>query len=579
MRSLLRPLIPSVVLSCIALVSVTLSTTVVRAQDDSDTNFRYGLWLHGGYDLHDAQFSKFTDVGFCCPSAFGSQSGFGASLGGLLRFNPADLLNKRLIFDIRLGVMYSAASFTTTETTLFNDPTSGGNETVEGTFDYIIDPTMMSAVIDVMPTLRVVGGLAVHAGVRAGYIFMNSYDQIERISPQFADRGFIFTDTRTDERNVASGEIPGINALQWSGIVGLSWEFPLNSAGTTLIAPEVFYVHGFTDVSSAVSNADGSTGSWSRSSINAGISLRFSSVPTVKPDPCDTIINGVIQSKPCPEGEVLVFNAETNDCHCKDTTTVVDSIIVRIDDVRSTDVIGSTGENAVTIESFKVRHWRPVLPWIFFDLGNTQLDLYDRYIDITPEQRMVFEDAPSFKEDWHRHTLNIIGKRLFQAPNDTVRLLGYYVGAEGETVTRALDRAYAVRDYLYRRWSIGFDRMSVESGGEREIPVGASLDEGRVVEIRASSPAILAPIEMPGQEVVVHPTYVVISATIDPGMGRTVASITYELRLGGGSGRRPKPLTATFNAGDPGFDEALKGWRAAVGTPDARISWMPTISF
>lgn len=530
--------------------AVIVSVSVAHS---ADTTMRYGGWLQGSYDLHSANFSKFTDVGFCCPSDFGAQSGIGLRLGGMFEIAPLPSLSKDLLIDLRLGFGYTSAAFTTTEQTLFNDPSNGANEAVEASFDYIIAPTWMSASVDVLPTYRITSGLAAHLGVRGAFVFSDDYEQTEKVSDAFADQGFVFTDTDSPERNLASGPIPGMSTMAWSLVAGLSWEFPLNAEGTVFLAPELFASLGLNDVSNAVSHADGTAGSWSMTSVIGGISLRFSSVPTITPDPCDTIIDGVMQNKQCPDGQVLVFDPTTNDCRCKDTTTIVDSVVVRIESA-------ATGPQEVIVESFKVRHWVPTLPKIFFGRNVSTLDLTDVYRDVTPQRRMTFDVEPSFQRDIYGHVLNIIGKRLFEQPEATIQIIGGHNSADGETDAVARDRAFAVRDYLYQRWGVSFDRMTVTSGGA-----------GRNVDLIASTPDILAPVEMPSASIVIRPSSVKVPATIQPGASRSIASITYTMKVGGGAGRRPKPLTQTFNVGDPGFEEAQRGWSANIGDPNGRI--------
>jgi flagellar motor protein MotB len=559
------PFILQIVMTCLCMASV-------QAQDERDSAMRYSAWAAGALDMHAADFAKFTDVGFCCPSDFGAQSGYSVLLGGSFRFAPLPSVSRDLLLDARLGVGYSSVSMSTTESTLFNDPSGGANTSVEASFDYVISSSWMSTMIDVLPSYRITSGLTVHTGLRAAVTFADEYEQTERITDAYAEQGFVFTDTQSPERNVASGEIPGLATMQWSILAGVSWEFPLNREGTTFLAPELFYVHGLNDVSDGVSHADGSAGSWTRSSIQAGLSVRFATGPTIRPDPCDTIINGVVQAKTCPDGQVLAFDAELNTCTCRDTMTVVDSVLVRIDSVIPIGVSGSAaGRQDLIVEQFKVRHWIPTLPFVYFAARSSELDLVDDYRDVTPQQRISFDIEPAFERDIYRHALNIIGKRLFMEPTATIRITGHYSASDGEDNALAQERAYSVRDYLYQQWGVAFDRMTVVGGSTRTLDPRADIGEARCVEISASKPSILAPIEMPESEVVIRPSAVLVASTIKPGAGRSVASIAYALRVGGGSGARPKPLAQTFNVGSAGFDGAMHGWTADVGARESRI--------
>jgi hypothetical protein len=99
--------------------------------------------------------------------------------------------------------------------------------------------------------------------------------------------------------------------------------------------------------------------------------------------------------------------------------------------------------------------------------------------------------------DIHWQTLNIIGTRLREHPDVTMRISGRTSGEEIDSVQLATDRATAVRDYLISVWNIDPERITIADTGT--IPPASEVtedgrEENRRVEFSFSSDVITRPV-------------------------------------------------------------------------------------
>jgi outer membrane protein OmpA-like peptidoglycan-associated protein/Mg-chelatase subunit ChlD len=153
---------------------------------------------------------------------------------------------------------------------------------------------------------------------------------------------------------------------------------------------------------------------------------------------------------------------------------------------------GLTIEEVTTIDS------APLLNHIYFATGQSELsgDRYRLYAnqDLTTG---FHEKHLKGAMEKYRNVLNIIGRRLQNHPEATIRLVGCNSnsGVEKRRSDLSRSRAEAVRAYLRYIWGIDPARMAVE---ERNLPAAPSANrtpEGRAenqrVEIYSEQPAIL----------------------------------------------------------------------------------------
>lgn len=101
----------------------------------------------------------------------------------------------------------------------------------------------------------------------------------------------------------------------------------------------------------------------------------------------------------------------------------------------------------------------------------------------------------------YQHILNIIGKRLIDNPDATIKIVGCNSnrGVEQGKTDLSRSRAEAVRAYLRYIWGIDSSRMAVEARNLPAVASTGSVEEGRAenqrVEIYSDSPEILDTIE------------------------------------------------------------------------------------
>lgn len=470
---------------------------------DVDTaRIRYGGFAHAMLMQHEANFAKFTSVGFCCPEPFGTTSGLGINVGGMAQFG----LFGPLQLDIRLGLGLMAPQFSQIEQTTFNDPDN--NTAIPGSFEYSIATSITGLGLSVMPTYRPFGPLGIHAGLRADYLIGADFEQSERI---VSPTDFIFTETGRATRNEVSGTIPGVDRLQLTALAGVSYEIPLNANGTIMIAPEAFVAYGLTQYSSSLQD----NGTWKSLALQAGVSMRFSPSATVAPDvivkclPCEErrpTASGIDTCAPmveCPPGFRYEQSA-TGSCEClpAQDTVVVSGVIAGMRDGRKLDALSA----GIMVDEYRTVTFVPLLPYVFFPKGRA-----DRPSGITlsgsrEEGASRLTQAGNGVQPTYRALLDIIGSRLLAAPKSSVITLVPNVGYEGtaEDVARATEQAANVKEYLTKIRQVGSDRITIASA--RMMPSkpttvdGATsspraLEENMRVEIESNDPDILLPYE------------------------------------------------------------------------------------
>lgn len=155
----------------------------------------------------------------------------------------------------------------------------------------------------------------------------------------------------------------------------------------------------------------------------------------------------------------------------------------------------------VRVEEFISSEMRPLLNYVFFDEDRAELP--ERYMRLTPVQTGDFSNATLMPLDnlaTYHHVLNIIGQRMREHPEATLRLLGTNSdeGAELGDTELSRRRAETVRDYFMRTWGIAAERLKLEARNIPEKPSNIGeldgIQENRRVEIYSSIPEILDPV-------------------------------------------------------------------------------------
>lgn len=133
----------------------------------------------------------------------------------------------------------------------------------------------------------------------------------------------------------------------------------------------------------------------------------------------------------------------------------------------------------------------PLLPYIFFDLNNSEIP--SRYKRLTSSQTAGFNDEllPGGTFDKYYHVMNIFGYRLRKYPKVTVELVGCTDETnEDKNSPLPKQRAQVVYDYLKDVWGIAESRMKITSRGWPEVRSNPKdsfgIVENRRTEIRFS---------------------------------------------------------------------------------------------
>ncbi|MFO8084870.1 MAG: OmpA family protein [Desulfobacterales bacterium] len=156
--------------------------------------------------------------------------------------------------------------------------------------------------------------------------------------------------------------------------------------------------------------------------------------------------------------------------------------------------------DSINVEEITTIDSSPMLNFIYFDKGESTIP--NRYVkfDLQNKTEGYSESTLRGSREKYLHVLNIIGKRLQQNPEATIRLIGCnsnYGEEKGRTdLSRA--RAESVRAYLQYIWAIDPDRMEIIAGNLPEIPSTNRIEQGREenqrVEIHSSHLEILEPV-------------------------------------------------------------------------------------
>lgn len=490
------------------LLLIIFSITTLSASNDSLNTSKYGIY--GGINLntHSADFYKLRGIPNCCPN-FESGSGIGFNAGLLYELKLAN----DFWLGARLGVMTLDGEL------IKEEPTTIILETgpAEGIFEHRMTGMFMNAGLEPSIIYTPIKKLNLSAGARIGYNVTSKYDQIEEITEPAGFGTFMDShgnDTHSRIRNDLSGDIPDAIPLQ-AGLVGsVSYELPLNSTGNLLMAPEISYYLGLTEM---VENTD-----WKANSIRLSVAIKWSPVKSV---PKEEIFRQIYQidtiriesdkiAKNAFKGGVGEVNTTVNETDSKIITT---ETIIRTDTLYYPKVytldgnisavgVDSTGkeiENPVfVVEEFVSNRLDPLLNYVFFDDNSSELP--GRYKTLTNHEISDFSIDNLYREstlDIYYNLLNIVGKRLTQNPEASITIIGCNadIGEEKSNINLSQRRAQKISDYFINTWGIDKNRIKIQS---RNLPEKAStpynelekIEENRRVEFYSDNYEILKPV-------------------------------------------------------------------------------------
>lgn len=444
---------------------VLTSTVLVSAHGQQAPAARPELGILGGYgrNSHVASFRKLGDIPSCCPS-FDGGSGNGFYLGA---FGTLPL-DDRWKLHLRLTYAGEGGRQSDDERTVVADLRDSAR-VVEALFRHDLDATLSSIGLEPMIGWRAIGGLDLFVGGRLAYVTTSSVHQTETmIEP--ADYGAYLGSDRVWVD--VSKDIPGASTLRATIAVGARYVLPLNTRGTTFLAPEIFYHHALTGVADGVS--------WKAHQLRFGLALGWSPIsepPAPPPPPPDTV------PPPPPVRPFLGGDIEAHGI--EDDGRLIDDVTLRIEEIVATDL-------------------RPLLNYIFFDEGSSTLPA--RYRNLDPSSVQSFREEQLYAQgtlETYYHILNIVGRRMRDNPAATLTLTGCTseTGRDAGTAL-ALARAKTVRAYFIDVCGIDTSRIRIQQRLLPEHPTRASdpadiplaHEENRRVEITSSDSRILRPV-------------------------------------------------------------------------------------
>jgi outer membrane protein OmpA-like peptidoglycan-associated protein/Mg-chelatase subunit ChlD len=153
--------------------------------------------------------------------------------------------------------------------------------------------------------------------------------------------------------------------------------------------------------------------------------------------------------------------------------------------------------NALTIEEVTTIDSSPLLNYVFFETGQSEIP--SRYATLSgqAETQSFSESKLKGAMEKYAHTLNIIGRRLRDNPAARIKIVGCNSnrGEEHNRKDLSRSRAESVKAYLKYIWGIETSRMELEVRNQPAVASTGSVAEGRAenqrVEIYSESPAIL----------------------------------------------------------------------------------------
>ena len=347
-----------------------------------------------------------------------------------------------------------------------------GGEAVEGTFEHRLDATLTAILLEPSLGYHLTPKFGLRLGVGLGYLLSGSYDQREvLVKPE--EVGVFENSRRT--RNEFTGDIPDLNRLLVSAHIGLGYDLPLNSHGTLLATPELQYSRGFSPILK--------DSSWSVDQLRVGVAITFGAErkePELPPivsllPPLDTPVETPIRSEPLRAQVTAVGVNEDG-----------------VEEEKAT----------LRVEEFISTNMRPLLNYVFFDEGEGTIP--PRYTRLGGREKEKFRveglhNIPTLPT--YHHLLNIVGKRMQEFPEATLRIVGCNDGlaekAEGG-LNLSRERAEAVFSYLQSVWGIDSSRLTIETRNLPSKPsnmeVADGVVENRRAELYSDTWEVLAPV-------------------------------------------------------------------------------------
>ncbi|MDP4199816.1 MAG: OmpA family protein [Bacteroidota bacterium] len=430
-----------------------------------DSGARYGAFLNGALPIQSGNF-RYVPTCPVCGNAFRTGTGFGLDFGAL----HAMPLSSKYSLELRLGYHDLGATLNSTEVTQVIDQ---NDQLVNGTFVNTLRTKI--GMIGLSPLIAYHPSMAwrLLAGPTIGLVTSKIFEEREEVTQP---SNGVFVDGNGNAvgrvRNDYSGSIPDASRFMAAITIGSQYELPMNATGTMHLVPEAFFTYGVTPLAKGMS--------WRASSITAGVSIEYTPtkvIPTLPPLP---------QPPPAPQPPPVKPKMPSIAASLEVEGVEVDQTVHPI--------------RELVIEDYIRTQYRPLLNYIFFDKGTSEL----------PARYHRISDQETRNYDFHRFSdletlplyyeaLNIYGQRMRAFPKGRLTIIGCNDGGDEKAINGlSQSRAKAVFDYLHDVWGIKPSRMKLEYRTLPEKPSSISdtggLQENRRVEITSNLWQIMEPI-------------------------------------------------------------------------------------
>lgn len=391
-------------------------------------------------------------------------------------------------------------AFTQNQNTLV----SGGQQALTRSY---LDTRMDWAGAEVLVDLRVINPLRVMGGVAFGSYLSPSYSQREvLIEPSTGT----FENGRRERNVTSNAELQNVVSPALSTVVGLGYDLPMTENHSVVLTPEVLYSIPMSK------NIDGLD--WSTNMIRAGVSVAFTMNAPEPPTPVERRREEFVDSLLVEvEPDAEESRIRGIDRIVLDTAVGVDLVTIterayRTDTVYypkppelqasikalAVEPSGSLKDVfTINVSTQYVTEALPVLPALFFE--SQAISISTRYHQVAKGSEFKLQDVAPRTTAVHRDILNIIGERMQNIPDATIRLRGTAdPTTEGSNCDLAQKRALAVKDYLIRVWGIADTRIVIQASSScaPDRPTRRLSEEGyaenRRVEIYSDNLDILA---------------------------------------------------------------------------------------
>ncbi|MCX6154792.1 MAG: OmpA family protein [Candidatus Kapabacteria bacterium] len=492
------------------------------------------LGIYGNYNLNydAANFPKLPGIPNCC-EVFKHGYGNGYSAGLIIEVPLAAFfdINSLYYAYIKAGYSDKTSELLSTQPLIAWSPAE--NKKVVGEFEHHLADTIRAMSYQFYSGFKVWNELKIHAGISFDFLTIRKFHQFEKLSKPEGGTFYDSTigNTYKTIRNDTSGVIPQSNSLLLSGIIGLSYDLPLDSRGVLVASPEIFYHYGLNNIVQGIE--------WKKNIISLGVSVKYSLKPGLpKPPLPPEPIKEVPNEEPIVDKKIDNVNIDTltinkignnkNIISLGKEKSSIDSILngklrtitknySRTDTLFSyrkaklaADISAKLLDEAdkeitpqkIKVEEFETTNINPLLTYIFFDEASSEIP--QRYHSISKEKIKSFSEDELFNSgtlDIYYNLLNIVGLRMRNNPKVKITLTGIQlaIGAEQGLKDLARQRAESVRNYLTQKWEISEDRIKVNTS---LIPENESsnyqnpdkLAEIRHVEIKSANWDIVKPV-------------------------------------------------------------------------------------